>query len=181
MIIFTFLNFAEGKRTVIYLWKWLLLHSFLSTKMQIFVYLVNEWPGKKLKDEDDFSAVMLWDSMPTLDSMNSLPAGLLCNGICPAQTNRLIFFLPVAGLPGLREEELKRRREEKEHAQASPFMLQLSGQWVAGLQMSPSLRSILGQMLLSCVALNNHSALLRLLISVGMGGNPPCVWRGRKW
>lgn len=93
MIIFTFLNFAEGKRTVIYLWKWFLLHSFLSTKMQIFVYLVNEWPGKKLKDEDDFSAVMRWDSMPTLDSMNSLPAGLLCNGICPAQTNRLILFI----------------------------------------------------------------------------------------
>ena len=156
MIIFTFLNFAEGKRTVIYLWKWLLLHSFLSTKMQIFVYLVNEWPGKKLKDEDDFSAVMCWDSMPTLDSMNSLPAGLLGNGICPAQTNRLIFFLPMAGLPGLSKEDLKRRREEKEHAQASPFMLPLSGQWVGGLQMSPSLRSILGQMLLSCVTLNNH-------------------------
>lgn len=109
MIIFTFLNFAEGKRTVIYLWKWLLLHSFLSTKMQIFVYLVNEWPGKKLKDEDDFSAVMLWDSMPTLDSMNSLPAGLLCNGICPAQTNRLIFFLPVAERRGIEEEKGRKR------------------------------------------------------------------------
>lgn len=49
MIIFTFLNFAEGKRTVICLWKWFLVHSFLSTKMQVFVYLVNEWPEKSQK------------------------------------------------------------------------------------------------------------------------------------
>ena len=84
---------------------------------------------KKLKDEDDFSAVMCWDSMSALDSINSPQAGLLCDGICPVQTNRLVFFLPVASLPGLREEELRRRREEKEYGQLSPFMLQLFEQW----------------------------------------------------
>lgn len=92
------------------------------------------WKEAKIHD---FSAVMRWDPMPTLDSMNSLLAGLLCNGICPAQTNRSHFLPPPCGRsPGLREEELKRRRKKK-HAQASPFMLQLSGQReAAGLQMS---------------------------------------------
>ena len=144
--------------------------------MQIFVYLVNEWPGKKLKDEDDFSAVMRWDSMPTLDSMNSLPAGLLCNGICPAQTNRLIFFLPVAGLPGLRrgtEEEKGRKRT----CTSKSIHVAVTGSVGWGISNEPIFLEELGQMLSSCVTLNNHSASLRLLISVGMGDNPPCLWR----
>lgn len=44
---------------------------------------------KTLEDEDDFGAVMCWDSMPALDSVNPREAHLPCDGVCWARANQL--------------------------------------------------------------------------------------------
>jgi hypothetical protein len=49
MIIFTFLNFAERKKDSHLSLEMAPSLFILSAKMQIVVYLVNEWPGKSSK------------------------------------------------------------------------------------------------------------------------------------
>ena len=62
----------------------------------------------KTLDDEDFGAVMCWDSVPALDSANSHRARLPCDGVRRARANQLLFFCRVVRLPEPREEESRR-------------------------------------------------------------------------